>query len=954
MRMYSSIVACAALVAPFVVPLTFAQPLPTDPAIVPGVLDNGLKYIVRKHAKPEGRAVIWIHIHSGSLNETEPQRGLAHYLEHMAFNGSENFPPGSVVPLFQSLGMTFGRDQNAFTSFDQTTYQLSLPNTKPETLDKGFTFFSDVLTKLTLNPAEIDAERGIIQEERRRSLSGRQRTSYYVLERMAPGSLFGQRITIGTEQTIASVQQQDFKDYYSKWYTPSNATLMVVADAEPQEIIKIIHNKFGPAPSKPRPKPQDINVRAYDTSFAIVASDPEVRTEDVRIMRLEPARPPVTTVPQYRDELVATLGVMAANRRLDAKVAAGGTPYQGPRVSLGNDANAIYTAEISARASSGKWKEALEGIALELQRARAFGFTSREIDDAKKQMISGAERAVETESTAPASALISRMNSSVTSGEPIMSPQQRLDLLHKLLPSITSEDVAKRFASEFDFKHAAFVAVLPSGENVPSEAALLEIGTKALAVKPTPEAESTHATQLMSDLPKPGTVVEGAEHASSKVYSAWLSNNVRVHHRFMDERKNNVSVSITLYGGELTETADNRGITQAAQLAWSRPATQSLSSTDIRELMTGKKVNVRGGGGFGGGRGGRGGGGGFGGGPDSISLTISGSPDELETGFQLAYLLLTQPRIEEAQFSQFKENLARVLEESTKNPMMYGMRLAGSAPYPDSEPRTQPMTVEQLNRITLDAAQARLNALIAESPVEVSIVGDLPREKALELAAKYLGALPARAKVEPNMFANLRTIERPAGPRIIEKTIDTPTPQAFVYSGFYGADDSNRADARALSMAARILSTRMVKEVREDAQLVYSISAGSRAATTFPGFGTFSASAPTDPPKVAALMNKLASMYETFAKNGPTEDELTVAKKQMANTFEEQMKEPSFWSGRLDNLTFRNTNLDETLNEPAAFQALTAKQIQDTFAKYYHKDKSIVVVVKPKSPDTTK
>ncbi|MCS7032466.1 MAG: insulinase family protein, partial [Phycisphaerae bacterium] len=144
-----------------------AEPLPTDPALVIGELENGLRYVIRRHANPPGRAAVWMHIHSGSLNETEQQRGLAHYLEHLAFNGSENFPPGSVVPFFQSLGMTFGRDQNAFTSFEQTTYQLSLPSVEPEVLRKGLTFFADVLYRLTLSPTEIEAERQIIQEERR-------------------------------------------------------------------------------------------------------------------------------------------------------------------------------------------------------------------------------------------------------------------------------------------------------------------------------------------------------------------------------------------------------------------------------------------------------------------------------------------------------------------------------------------------------------------------------------------------------------------------------------------------------------------------------------------------------------------------------------------------------------------------------------------------------------------
>jgi zinc protease len=220
---------CVALVVVAAASSAVAQPLPTDSTLVTGELENGLRYIVRKHDNPPGRAVMWVHIHSGSLNETERQRGIAHYLEHMAFNGSTNFKPGSLVPFFQSLGMTFGRDQNAFTNFDQTTYQLSLPDTKPETLAKGMTFFSDVVSGLSLLPAEVDAERQIILEERRRGLSGRQRVSDYVQERIAPGSLWAVRDPIGTEETIKAVNQADFKDYYGKWYGASNATLIVTS-----------------------------------------------------------------------------------------------------------------------------------------------------------------------------------------------------------------------------------------------------------------------------------------------------------------------------------------------------------------------------------------------------------------------------------------------------------------------------------------------------------------------------------------------------------------------------------------------------------------------------------------------------------------------------------------------------------------------------------------------------
>lgn len=938
----SFLLACVVFLAPTA---RAGEPLPTDPALVKGELDNGLRYIVRQHANPPGRAVVWIHIHSGARNETDRQQGIAHYLEHMAFNGSANFEPGSLVPFFQSLGMTFGRDQNAFTNFSQTVYQLTLPNVEPATLDKAFTFFADVVHRLSLSPVEIENERGIIQEERRRGLSARQRVSDYLRPKLYPGSLLGSRNVIGQEETIAALNPDDFKAYYGKWYGASNATVMVVADEEPAKIIAMIQEKFGTAPKRARPTPQDVGIRPYEKRFALVASDAELRSEEVSITRIEPARPVTTTVEQYRADLVRSMGSSALNRRFSDKIAAGGTPYTSARATASNNPDVVYEIELSARASRGNWKAALDAAATELLRARKFGFTDREIEDSKKELLSSAEWAVQTEESATAGALIGRINGGVATGSPIMSPKQRLELLQKLLPTITLKEVSEAFAREFDFgENYAVVATLPASGSLPSESEVLDAGVRALSIEPQPETEVARATQLLKQAPTPGTVVEGAEHAATQVWSGWLSNNVRVNYRYMDKNKNEATVQVALIGGELHENAENRGITSAAQLAWGRPATRNLSSTDIRELMVGKKVNVRGGGMFGGGR--RGGGGG-GGGRDAISLSISGAPEEMETGFQLAYLLLTEPKIEPAAFKNYQTTSREMLLESLKNPAAVGARLAGAAPYPDDEPRVKPVEVEQIDRLTVEAAQAWLDKLIATSPIEVTIVGDIAKDQALDLAARYLGALPTRPKVETGMFADLRKLKRPTGPRVIEETIDTPTKQAFVFSGFYGPDEDNRADVRAMSMAARIISTRMVKQVREDAQLVYSIGAGSRPGSTFPGFGMFSAAAPTDPAKVQPLVAKLAEMYDAFAKEGPTDDELSVAKKQFANNLQEQIKEPGYWMGRISNLTFRGVNLDDILADADAYQALTAAEIRDTFARYWGKDNSVVVIVKP-------
>src|SRR5499425_2032992 len=204
------------------------EKLPVDPALVMGTLSNGLSYIIRQHKNPEGRVSIWLHVASGSLNETDATRGLAHYLEHMAFNGSANFPPGSVIPFFQSLGLAFGRDQNAFTSFDQTAYQLTLPGGSRDLLDKGMLFMSDVAQRLALDTPAIDSERQIILEEKRSRASASQRTQDYIYERLAPESTIGRRLPIGAEETIKAVARPEFVDYYRHWYVPSNMTMIVV------------------------------------------------------------------------------------------------------------------------------------------------------------------------------------------------------------------------------------------------------------------------------------------------------------------------------------------------------------------------------------------------------------------------------------------------------------------------------------------------------------------------------------------------------------------------------------------------------------------------------------------------------------------------------------------------------------------------------------------------------
>jgi zinc protease len=908
------------------------EPLPTDPALVTGRLANGLAYIIRPHRNPQGRVSIWLHVASGSLNETDATRGLAHYLEHLAFNGSTNFPPGSVVPFFQSLGLAFGRDQNAFTSFDQTTYQIALPAGGRDLVEKGMLFMSDVAMRLSLETGGVEGARQVILEERRARSGARQRVQDEVYAQLAPESTLGRRLPIGIEDTIKAVTAADFRDYYARWYVPSNMTVIVVGDTDPAMIADVITKQFGGGRSVAEPTPRPVGVAPSAGPRAIVATDPELTRARVSVVRVEPPRPPVTTVAKLRDELVDRLATWAFNRRMGARIAAGGTAMITAAAWIEDWPRALRMRSVAASGAPGTWRALLGELGTELQRARLHGFAEAEVQDARTALTASADEAARGEATQPAGDVLREINWDVARRRPPMSAAQKLALLQRLLPGVTAREVSEAFARGFDPAHAVLVAELPTGGDVPSEAGLVALGRTALDVTPDRPVAAARATTLLSALPTPGAVVESTVDTPSGVTSMWLDNGARVHHRVVDQRRNEASIAITLAGGLLEETPANRGITEAAQVAWQRPATSTLSSTQIRDLMTGAKVRVRG----------RVGG-------DTLTLTVAGDPAELERGLQLAYLLLTDPVIEAAALEQWREGEAQRIGERKRQPMQVLTDTSTAALYPPGETRPRSLSLAQLNAITRPAAQAWLRRLITDAPIEVAVVGDVDRQTATRLVTRYVGALPARPRIGDKTLVHLRTLARARGPIQVAESVDVLTPQGAVLTGFFGADLRDLRDTRLLAMAARILSTRMLKTIRQERQLVYSIRASSQPATVYPGFGLFVASAPTEPGKAQALAAAVEDAYAAFAKDGPTPDELAVARKQMANLLDEQMKTPEYWLGHLSTLDYRGLGLKNLLDAPAQYQQFTGPEIQEAFARHDRPEARFRFVITPRS-----
>ncbi len=375
--------------------IAWAEDLPNDPSIERGVLANGVKWMYRQHSNPPGKMIVWIHVATGSLNETESQRGLAHFLEHMSFNGSEHFPPGKLIEYLESLGMHFGPDVNAHTGVDETVYKLSLPDTTTDQAERALTVLSDCAFRLLLLPEEIDKERGVILSELRAGMSAEQRLRDQFFEQVFAGTHLSQRLPIGLETVIRNATRTDFEDYYRAWYRPERITLMMVGDAPREQYMPLIEKWFGQYRAELPARPQQkAGLVPLDQTRAIVLSDEEYAAGDVAMYRIAPGRGSARTVAESRVELIDHIGSWLIGRRYSERVKSGLATYRTAGAGVTDLLNEATLVGASAAGAPEDWEQMLEELVVEVRRASEHGFTESELELARKDLLAAAERAV--------------------------------------------------------------------------------------------------------------------------------------------------------------------------------------------------------------------------------------------------------------------------------------------------------------------------------------------------------------------------------------------------------------------------------------------------------------------------------------------------------------------------------------------------------------------------------
>ena len=927
-----------ALLLLILAPSLFAQEsdldraLPVDSSITMGKLPNGMHYWIRPNRTPPGKVSMMLHFHSGSLNETDDQRGLAHFLEHMAFNGSTHFPPGEMVKFFESLGMQFGQHQNAFTSFDQTTYMMHLPDTRKDTLEKVLTFFSDVGQGLLLGDEELDRERGVILEEKRSRKGAPMRIMEQSLSIYFPGSRLAQRLPIGTEEVIKTAPRERFVEYYTTWYRPGNAHLIICGDVDVSTMEPLIKAAFGDWKPVENPAPSaDAGVKMNNDLRAAVLTDPELTSARAGIGSMRPLNEP-KTLGDYRMRLVRRVGGWIINRRLRQMAQKGEAPFQTASVSTSSFLNLLESSDIDVSGEPGKWEAMLTAVVTEVKRAREHGFTDAEMDLARRDLLSGYERAEKVAPTTPSVLLVMSLNTAVTNGTKPMSAAQRAALAKRFLPEITAQQVLAKFRADYVLDAGLVMATLPEQEGVavPTTEALLAVVKKAATADVAKETAKAGAAKLLEKEPEPAAVTAQSEDKELGILTVTLENGARVHMRSMDFRKDGVIFSVRFVGGVLDETKDSSLLTSVGALALSSrtAATRRLSATQLSDLLTGSSI-------------------GFGANPSPEGLVfgVTGSPVDLEDGCRLLHALLTEPRLEKAAIDRWRMQVGMMIPQMQRSAQFQAGRYVLQS-LSGNDVRVDPLDKERVDAVTMEAAQAWIEGILRTAPIEVSIVGDMPREKMLDLARRYIGTLPRR-EIARKDFKEKRKVVINKGPFIKTIEVDTITPRAEVLLGWRGPLLDNRTDRRVLLFASQILSARINTEIREKRGLTYT-SQASATPGELDGLGRLLVRFTADPDKVQeAAKIARAVVEEMIEKTPPTDAEMASIKAQIQNLLDTQLKQPSFWSQTLSSLLTGGRTLDQIKSLEKDYASVTKEQIAEALKRYVTEERYFQAIGTP-------
>lgn len=904
-----------------------AAELPLEPSIRAGRLPNGLRYFLRQNARPAKRVSLRLAVDVGSIHEEDDQRGLAHFLEHMAFNGSANFKPGELVAFLESIGARFGPHVNASTSFDETIYMLDVPTDRDGYVDKGLLALRDFAGGASLTGEEIDKERGVVLEEWRGRLGAGSRVTDQQLPVLFAGSRYADRLPIGLPDTLRTFPHQRLRDFYRTWYRADRMAVVVAGDLPLDEAERLVRARFGdlPAPAGPPPAVARAVPPHAETLYKMVTDSEAQRWSVTVAFKRTPE--PDGTVGAYRRSIVRGLALSMLNQRLAEIARRPDAPFLSADAGASGLGRALSIFELSAEVAAGKTAQGLDAVVREARRARQFGFTAAEIGRARQALLAGYEQAFNERGNAESPSLANELVRHFLQDEPAPGIAYEYAMVRGFLPGITADDLTAEMRTLVRDDSRVVLGVSPAVPSAPTDDTLRTALAAAFTGEVTPWSDGLAGRALVAATPAPGKVTARRRIPEVGVTVLTLSNGMEVWLKPTTFKADQVVFSAYAYGGgSLASEADYSEAALAPALV-AVGGVGGLTPVDLEKVLAGRIASAS---------------------PDIDSHThgVSGAstPKDLETALQLVYLTFTAPGLTDEGFGLLQRRFGAMLENQRQSPRyLFGEKvreLTTSGHYSARSLSVADVQALDLQVMRRGYAERFGNA----ADFTFFMVGAFDEAAVVPMVEQWLASLPSTGP--------RRTVFRDMGmtfPKGIEKAEVTKgkEPASQTAMAFFADTGLNELEMHRARAASTLVGMRLRDILREQLGGTYGVSVNYGNTAPQKGYGTMTVSFGSAPDRVEALQKAVLDEVTRLRTDGPSADDLQKVQEMERRELETSATQNQYWLGSLQTVHMLGWDAAGISRRLERTNALTVPILHETIRKYFPLDRYVVVTLKP-------
>ncbi len=882
--------------------------IPLDPAFRVSRLQNGMRTIIRRGTTPRGTALVRMEIGSGSLDETDSERGYAHFVEHMAFNGSTRVPEGEMIRLLERHGLAFGADTNAQTNFHYTLYTLDLPRATAEMLDTSLMLMRETASELTISPEAVERERGVVLAEMRDRNSWQLRAAVDEMNFTNPGALYARRLPIGTAETLGAATAQSLRAFWQREYVPANTTLVVVGDFDPAAVEAAIAKHFSSWPAQPaQPQPDAGPVLAADGGRTGIYLDPAL-SERVTAARNGPFLDEPDSVASRRESLLRQIGYDIVNRRLLRLTRQANAPFRSAGLSTGEVFRSGRTTTLTVDTVDRGWRAGLTAAAREYRRAMAHGVTAEEIAEQVAIVRTAHRNGAASSATRSNSALVAAALALVRDDFVPATPESSLARLEAFIPAITPANVMAALRRQAIALEDPLLRY--AGKTAPEggEAALRQAWDAAIAARVVRSGTAAAQQFAYTEFGAPGTVVSDTREPLLGIRTVRFANGVRLNLKPTDLEKDRVLVQLGIDGGDMLVTKDNPLATEMMS-AFAAGGLGKHSQDQLQSILAGRTVGFN-----------------LSSSSEAFVSIAQTTPADLELQLQVMAAYVTDPGYRAEGEVLYRQSINNFFAQRFASPAMaLGTSLGGLLS--DNDPRFTFQQQKDYRALTFARLKADIADRLSRGAVEIGIVGDIPEADAIALVARTFGALPPReAEFRSYAEQRLRPFTRDMSRRIVRHT--GPADQAIVRMTWPTRDGEDPVDALRLELLEKVMRIELMEAIRERLGKAYSPAASSEVTRTWRGYGTFAVAVSVNAADLPTVRAAIAETVAQLRDRPVSADIIQRARQPMIEAVDNALKTNRGWLGLVDRAQTEADRIDRHQQAAARLKTLTAADVQ--------------------------